>query len=154
MKYTLIAAIVLVVISVTFSKSLYAQSVETGDTSSQTTVVNDVNNTNVDLDCDCTPTPTPEQPRETPTLTPTPTPTVTQTPTPTPTNTPSNPGGPGDGRSDGRSDGKSDGRSDGRGGAVLGLSTTSSNGGAKQAFLLLPSFIFATVGFLLFKKNA
>lgn len=149
-----------------FRSQVFSEDIETGDSNSSTTVINDVNSTDRDCDCDETPTPTPiTESSITPTeeVTPTITPTTKPSVTPTPTDKPSI-GGPGDGLSDG----KSDGRSDGLGGSsqeqvlgastgpqVLGLSTTSSGNALPSALSLVLAFAFALLGYSFFnKKNA
>ncbi len=167
MKKYLRLAIGLVIVAILllgFRNQVFSESIETGDSNSSTTVINNVNNTEIECDCEETPTPTLTP---VPTTNPTPTPTLipvpTTEPTVVPTNTPSI-GGPGDGKSDGRSDGKSDGRSSfpqtggqvlgaSTGPQVLGLSTTSGGNTIPQLAQLFGALISGITGFTFFKKN-
>lgn len=179
MKKYLKSAIGLVIVSILllgFRNQVFSADIQTGDSGSSTTIVNNVNETEIDCHCDKTPTPkltetpTPTpKPTEgpTPTVTPVPTgnptPTLTPVPTVVPTNPPGNPGGPGDGRSDGGSScpdctkapgGASAGQVLGAStGQVLGLSTTSGENISLQLAQLFGALIAGVTGFTFFKKN-
>lgn len=140
------------------SKSSSAQTINTGDATSET-VVENVVNTNI-IKCKTCISPTPTQ-EVTPTPTPTPTQEVTPTPTPTqpvktptPTSPPSQGGGGGEQPSGGGVGGPSAPSAPQPQGEVLGLSITSGEGNMLfQIGKLLPSLFLSLISLSFLKRN-